>query len=273
LKLEKEIRELTEQKSDKAKVEQALEKETQRRQELETSLRMKLEEIERLKNANGALMKRFQAERRKNQENQAQNPPSDAAVTAEVKKARRDSQRKSATIKTITESMTKLEQEIRNAEETRLRNEEEKVKLIKEKNEAQTMIKIVEANLKLKTFAIETLRQRLGQLLIDIGAKQKLKPEKIRAEILTVQEEFLKLKTEFEVQMKWIAASASQEVNNKPLDLTMIPQAYRHLFSQSTSQVNLVPNPQNRVRNTSVPPPLTSTQPKTEQVRKHTNYL
>ncbi len=84
----------------------------------------------------------------------------------------------------ISSSLTKLEQEIRTSEELRLKVEEEKAKIVKERNEAQTMVKIVEANLKLKSFVIETLRQKLGQVLLELGNKsKKLKTEKVKNDV------------------------------------------------------------------------------------------
>ncbi len=52
--------------------------------------------------------------------------------------------------------------------------------------------------------------------------------------ILSVQEDFLKLKTEFEVQMKWISSTFTEQ-QTRALDLTMIPQMYRHLIVQNPS--------------------------------------
>jgi hypothetical protein len=155
--------------------------------------------------------------------------------------ARRRSDKKTATLKYIVESIRKLEADIRTAEDSRFRMEEERNKAVLEKEETQTIVKIVEANLKLKAFAIETIRQKLSQLTLDVlNNPKKIKGEKVRSEFFSLQEEFVKLKTEFEVQMKWIGQSVSAEVQQKPLDLSMIPQSYRHLIA-NPAQVNTQP--------------------------------
>jgi hypothetical protein len=135
-------------------------------------------------------------------------------------------------IRFVLETIGKLEQEIRNSEEARIRLEEEFASVEKNMQESSTIVKIVEANLKLKSFALETIRQKLGSFLLSLGESgKKVKVDKIKEEVLSLQEQFLKLKTEFEVQMKWIATSLSPtEINKKPLDLTLIPQTYRHMI-------------------------------------------
>lgn len=170
------------------------------------------------------------------------------APVSESKEAtvKQKSDKKTATIKLAMESMKKLEADIRTSEELRLKTEEEKNKAVREKEETQTIVKIVEANLKLKSFAIETIRQKLSQLLLDLSNNpKKMKGEKLRSEIISLQEEFVKLRTEFEVQMKWIGQSVSAEVQQKPLDLAMIPQSYRHLIS-NPQQVTTIPTKPSR---------------------------
>lgn len=108
----------------------------------------------------------------------------------------------------------------RSVQEEKAKKQEEIHKLSKEKQELNTLMRIVEANMKAKTFVLETLKGRLSQFLLDLGDNsKKIKMERVKTEILAIQENFIKLKTEFEVQMKWLTSSLSQTNPNDPSNL------------------------------------------------------
>jgi hypothetical protein len=117
--------------------------------------------------------------------------------------------------------LLKLNSELYAAQEDSSKRFEEFERIKSEKSEVYTVLRTIETNLKMKMYALDTIKGRLGQFVLDLGdGSKKIKVDKVKAELLTIQELFIKLRTELDVQMKWLSSQLvnGQESNDSNLN-------------------------------------------------------
>jgi len=170
---------------ERLRLEMLLDKENEKREDLEKQTFNRNEEVDKWKNKYRNL--RY---------------GSGPVDIEELKKRRsKRSEKVTSDLTQVLEAMSMLEQELKQSEEQRTKHEEIVITLLREKEEAKNAVTIAEAGLKTKGFALENLRQKLFQTMKEMENK-KIKAEKVKSDFQAIHEDFVKLKSEFDTQLK-----------------------------------------------------------------------